>query len=32
MECVDRNVDGRMVNVRSEEERKDKVFVTYEMY
>ena len=32
LECVDMKVDGRMVSVRSEEERKDEVFITYEMY
>ena len=31
MECVNMKVDGR-VSVRSEKERKDKVFTTYEMY
>jgi hypothetical protein len=29
---MDMKVDGRMVSVRSEEERKHKVFITYEMY
>ena len=29
---MDMKVDGRMVSVRSEEERKDEVFITYEMY
>jgi hypothetical protein len=32
VECADMKVDGRMVSVRGEEEIKDKVVVTYEMY
>lgn len=32
MECVDMKAGGRMVSIRSEEERNDKVVVTYEMY